>query len=159
MRRRVAKQRAQNNWQLDLKPVALTPPSERLAASNGHAANGQSASGNGAYPPSPPAPTPAVSSANPAVVKALDDLRAADNAVLKGLREIHSAINQLHSSITSLSGRVEAMEIQLASRPAPQPRASRPVRETSKTLRDSSTGPLQGRGRAGAAGGTEDATQ
>jgi len=139
MRRRVAKNRARTDWQLDLKPVALTPPSEHGASSNGSGAYPRTATPPAAAPQPPPA-----AAANPALTRALGELRATDEAVLSGLSEIRVALVSMQASIHELAGRLGAMEARMT---APRPPAARPVRETSQALRDSSVGPLERRTR------------
>jgi hypothetical protein len=136
----VAKQRARTNWQLDLKPVALVSNPDRYAAP----------SENGAHLD----PVPAPAAPSPALTKALSDLRANNHEVLDTLAEIRAAIEGLRASVEGLAGRVGAIEAHLAAQPiAPPPappaapRATRPVRETSRALRDSSTGQLGRRAR------------
>jgi hypothetical protein len=131
MRRRVGKQRNRTDWQVDLKPVALTAPHSRVSASNG----------NSAHPPAG-----AATGATPALANAIDEMRAADVATLKALGEIQAAVDLLHTSITALTSRVEAVETRLAQAPALTPRAPRTPREQSPLpRREASTLPRRTR--------------
>jgi hypothetical protein len=135
----VAKNRTRTDWQIDLKPVARTTAPDRAASANGH---GSYPSGVALPPPAAPEPTPAV--ASPALFKALGELRATDEALLDSLGEIRVVMHGMRASIDELAVRMAAIEAMLASQPTGSPR---PVRETSRTLRDSSTVPLERRTR------------
>lgn len=134
----MAKHRARTDWQLDLKPVALT--TSPIASRNGAARS------NGAGP----AAAPAAAEINPAVLKALTELRASDAAILDVLAGIGATLEQLRISVEGLTARVGAVEAQLASQAAETAaRPERAVKETSRSLRDSSSGTLDRRARRG----------
>jgi hypothetical protein len=140
----VAKRRARTDWQLDLKPVALTPPPERSTS------NGRTPGGHLDQPAAVPrlAEVSHPSLSSPGLAKALDDLRAADSAVLRGLREIHSSVSALRLAVDEVSVRLANIEARVNAQPAASKPRSRPTRETSRALRESTTDALEGRGDA-----------
>jgi hypothetical protein len=78
------------------------------------------------------------------LTRALAELRATDETVVAGLGEIRAALVSICASIDELASRVAAIEARLV---APSVSPTRPVRETSRTLRDSTTGALERRPR------------
>jgi hypothetical protein len=134
----VAKHRARTDWQLDLKPVALTNPA--LTSRKGTTRN------NGVRP----AAAPGSAEADPAIIKALTDLRASDTAILDVLAGIGATLEQLRISVEGLAARVDAFEAHRETQAAKTPaRPARPVKETSRSLRDSSSATFDRRARRG----------
>lgn len=142
----MAKHRGRTDWQLDLKPVALTNPA---ASRNGTTQSSAASPSERAFAAEP----------DPAVLKALTELRASDSAILDVLAGIGANLEQLRISIEGLTARVGAIEAQLASQAAEtSARPAGEVRETSRSLRESSTGTLDRRARRGTLRVANDAT-
>jgi hypothetical protein len=131
----MAKRGNRTDWQLDLKP-ALGVPRTADVAPNGN--------GNGAGPSAGWLGDP-----NGHVSKTLAELRANDEAMLGALADIRATLDSLRSGIEELAARVGSVETKVASQAAARPARPRPVRDTSRALRESSTGTFDERPRRG----------
>jgi len=123
----VAKQRHRTDWQLDLKPVALTKPATTPRKA--------SPKDNGAHPSDPGA-----TSTDPAVIKALTELRANQDAILESLAGIRTTLVELRSGFEELGARVGLVESQFQQTAEPERRPKRAVSDTARSLRASSSG-------------------
>jgi hypothetical protein len=134
----MAKRGNRTDWQLDLKPALGVPRTADLAPNgNGHG-NGAGWLGD------------ANANANAQVNKILAELRANDEAMLGALADIRATLETLRFGIEELTARVVSVEAKVASQAAERPaRPTRPVRDTSRALRESSTGTFDRRARRG----------
>jgi hypothetical protein len=142
--RRVAKHRSAD-WQVDLKPVTLTP---RSAASSHAADNG------GAPHVEHPSYDAALTQTLTAVTTAVTELSRAVEAIGKRLDGLERAAAEQASNNQSLANelltRATTAATTAATPPAAAETSTRPVRSTGRALRDSTTAPLERRSRRAA---------
>ncbi|HVX68584.1 MAG TPA: hypothetical protein VHA79_02700 [Mycobacteriales bacterium] len=137
----MAKRGARSDWQLDLRPASSAPRTPDAPPNGNGNSNGKS-NGNGVGA----AATWASADVGGSVGRTLAELRANDEAMLGALADIRATLESMSSGIEELAARVASVETKLASQAA---RPARPVRETSRTLRESSTGTIDRRARRG----------
>jgi hypothetical protein len=129
------------DWHLDLKPVTL-PQSASAALPVAE---------NGARHIEQP-------SNDAALLKSLSAITTAVTELRRAVEAIGQRIDGLEGTVASQTAATQALAGQLASRPVaspaaavepppPAPTRTRPVRPTSRTLRDSTTAPLERRSR------------
>jgi hypothetical protein len=149
--RRVAKQRGAD-WQLDLKPVTLqpTPAASFPTTENGAARHVEHARDDAALLKSLSAVTTAVTELHRAVEAIGQRLVALEGAVASQAAASQTLANQLTASRPATPPATPPPPAEPVAPPVESARATRPVRPTSRAIRDSSTAPLERRSRRAA---------
>ncbi|HEX3898853.1 MAG TPA: hypothetical protein VHW74_06740 [Mycobacteriales bacterium] len=147
----MAKQRSAD-WQVDLKPVTLTPrnPAAPFTTENGAAPHVEHATYDAALTQTLSAVTTAVTELSRAVEAIGRRLDGLERAAAEQASNSQSLANELLTRATTAATTAAAAPPAAAPLDAAPDAPARPVRATSRALRDSTTAPLERRSRRAA---------